>query len=152
LHTAILLAQESSVRSVELCEYGPFLDIIALGGGLTVCHNNTVLAKRIMEEAMNEAPADKQKKECRNWLSYDAIRQTVSEYNQNWGAADDDLPDLSEFNMTQNCMTCNLRPELPEALKTVSQIAELFKDPVLKELEKVGMVRKCFKQKESSNG
>jgi len=115
-------------------------------------HNNIVLAKRIMEEAMNEAPADKQKKECRNWLSYDAIRQTVSEYNQNWGAADDDLPDLSEFNMTQNCMTCNLRPELPETLKTMSQIAELFKDPILVKLEEVGMVRKCFKQKESSNG
>ena len=91
-----------------------------------------------------------QKKTCGNWLRYDAIRQTVIEYNQQWGASDEELPDLSEFNMTQNCMGCNLKPELPGALKTVSQIAELFKDPILIELEKVGMVRKCFKQEENN--
>ncbi len=82
---------------------------------------------------------------CANWLHYDAIRSTIDEYNSKWGAGDEEIPcSISEFQMTKNCMECNMRPNLPSKLDTLVQIASLYKDNIMTELEKVGMKRKCF--------
>ena len=91
-------------------------------------------------------PTDEQVKVCGNWLNYEAVRQTVKEHAQRWGSGEDAQHNLSELNITKNCMECNLKPSLPGSLGTLAQIAELFKDPILTKLESVGMVRKCFKQ------
>ena len=82
---------------------------------------------------------------CANWLNYEAIRLTVKEYNAKWGAPDEPPFSIDEFQMTKNCMECNMRPNLSPPLETAAQIASLFKDTVLVQLEKVGMKRKCFK-------
>ncbi len=82
---------------------------------------------------------------CANWLNYEAIRLTVEEHNAMWGAQDELPFSIDEFQMTKNCMECNMRPNLSSPLETVVQIASLFKDPVLAQLEEVGMKRKCFK-------
>ena len=87
-----------------------------------------------------------QHRECGNWLNYDAIRETVAEYQARWGATDDEPVVLDEITMTQNCMTCNLKPKLPPTLSALVQVVELFKDPILVKLEKVGMIRTCFQE------
>ncbi len=87
-----------------------------------------------------------EKTECINWMNYEAVRKTVAEYDNTWGGGDI-LYDLSDFNITRNCMECNMRPELPSALGTIAEIATLFKEPVMKKLEAVGMTRKCYKGK-----
>lgn len=86
------------------------------------------------------------KAKCSNWLNYEAIRGTVTEYESKWGAPDGSTScNLSELNMTENCMECNMRPILPSALNSIAQIIGSFKDPIMTKLEEVGMVRKCYK-------
>jgi len=83
---------------------------------------------------------------CANWLNYKAIRDTVADYNKMWGPHDEvSLDDLSEFNMTRNCLECNMRPQMPQSLEAMCQIMDIFKEPALIALEKVGMRRKCYK-------
>ena len=94
-----------------------------------------------------KAIGEEGKPKCANWLNYTAIRETVEEYERMWGSGDD-ASDLSEFNITRNCMECNMKPNLPSPLSTVSEIAGLFKDPILTKLEQVGMIRKCYKPEE----
>ena len=84
-------------------------------------------------------------KPCANWLIYDAIRQTVVGYEDKWGAHDREPSVLTELQMTINCMECNMKPALPSALEAVTQTTSLLKDPILTQLEKVGMKRKCYK-------
>jgi len=90
---------------------------------------------------------NQEKTECINWMNYEAIRKTVAEYDKTWGSGDDIDYDLSDFNITRNCMECNMRPNFPPKLETIIQIVELFKDPIMKKLEAVGMIRKCYKGK-----
>jgi len=83
---------------------------------------------------------------CINWMRYDAIRETVANYNRTW-SPHNDVPadDLSEFNMTRNCMECNMRPDMSPEMGFLFQVADIFKDSTLLALEKVGMRRKCYK-------
>jgi len=85
------------------------------------------------------------KEVCTNWLNYEAIRRTVDEYNIKWGAEGEEIPcTLDEFQITKNCMECNMRPDLPSPLKTLTEMASLFKSPVMAQLEAMDMKYKCF--------
>ena len=88
--------------------------------------------------------------ECQNWMNYEAIRETVADYEKKWGAPDGSTggDDLSDFNITRNCAECNMRPHFSEKTETLFQIMDLFKDPILTKLEQVGMKRKCYKAME----
>ena len=86
---------------------------------------------------------------CINWLRFEAIRETVKEHNEKWGPRDDSFTyDLSEYNMTQNCISCNMRPEMPGSLNAFSQVINLFKDKTLVALENAGMKRLCYKSED----
>ena len=83
---------------------------------------------------------------CVNWMMYEAVRETVADYDKTWGGGDMEH-DLSDFNITRNCMACNMRPPLPPGINTLTEVADIFKEPVMKRLEEVGMIRKCYKGK-----
>lgn len=91
-------------------------------------------------------PRTEETQSCVNWLRFDAIRETVAENEKRYGTPDDSIEyDLSEANLIRNCMECNMRPKLTPNIETLSQIAGLFKDPIIAKLESVGMKRKCYK-------
>jgi len=86
-----------------------------------------------------------EKEICANWLNFEVARQTVKEYEARHTVPEErGLSDLSDFNITKNCMECNMRPNLESSLETVAQIASLFKSNIMTKLESVGMKRKCF--------
>lgn len=84
---------------------------------------------------------------CVNWMRYDAVRETVADYEEKWGAPDGstNCDDLSDFNIARNCTQCNMRPKLEGKVEELFQIANMFKEPAIIALEKVGMHRKCYK-------
>lgn len=84
---------------------------------------------------------------CVNWMLFDAIQETVKDYNSKWAAPDEQEFVLTEFNMAKNCSECNMRPRFTGATEELMQIAEIFKDPILAKLESAGMKRKCYKGK-----
>lgn len=74
---------------------------------------------------------------CLNFMNFNAIRDQVGTSD-----VDDNIYDLSDTNLMKNCLTCNMRPELP---KELAIIAEFTVDPIVTQLEKTGMKRKCYK-------
>jgi len=82
---------------------------------------------------------------CSNWMMFDEIRNTVKEYNKR-NLTEDSEDDLSYFNITKNCSECNMRPHFSDKIEIVFQALNLFKDPIMTELEAHGMKRKCFKE------
>jgi len=84
---------------------------------------------------------------CLNWMNFDRIRQTVSEYESLHGAPDGstNCDNLTELSLTKNCSECNMRPQFTGVIEELMQVCGMFKDPIMVKLEEAGMKRKCYK-------
>lgn len=59
---------------------------------------------------VSEMKANPRNMECANYMSFEAIREAVRKYQEEWGPRDpeDRIPyDLSELNLIRQCAICN---------------------------------------------